>query len=87
MVFITNKDKELIEFCHAYRRTVAEIGINSMFSYRGLTAITKLKGILPLPQILKICVIRGLSKDDVSSIQKSISCPPNNEYCKAFLNI
>lgn len=85
--FLTNKDKELIEFCHAYRRAVAEIGINSMFSYRGLTAITKLKDTMPLSQILKICVIRGLSKDDISSIQKSISCPSNNEYYKAFLTI
>lgn len=85
--FITNKDKELIEFCHAYRHAVTDIGINSMFSYRGLIAITKLKGTMPLSQILKICVIRGLGKDDLHSIQNSISCSHKNEYYQAFIQL
>lgn len=82
--FITGKDKELVEFCHAYRSATRNIGITSMFSYRGLEAITKLKGTMPLQQILRICVTRGLGKDDISSLKSSISCSHNNEYFQAF---
>lgn len=82
---ITNKDEDLIDFCHAYRNTVKEAGINSIFSYRGLTAITKLKNSrMPLPEILKICLTKGMSGDDLNTIKGNIKCSPANKYLIAF---
>ena len=85
---ITNKDKELIEFCHMYREAVAECNINSIFSYRGLTAISRLKGSLPTKDILNICLIKGMNTDDLRSIQNSLrNRSVVNSYLSTFLSI
>lgn len=82
---ITNKDEDLINFCHAYRAVVTEANINSIFSYRGLTAITKLKNSeMSLSEILKICLIKGMNKDDLNIIKNNIKCNSNNKYLIAF---
>lgn len=86
--YITNKDKQLIEFCHMYREAVAECNINSIFSYRGLTAISRLKGSLPIKDILNICLIKGMNIDDLKSIQNSLkNRRTNNSYLSEFLSI
>lgn len=86
--YITNKDKQLIEFCHMYRKAVAECNINSIFSYRGLTAISRLKGSLPIKDILNICLIKGMNIDDLKSIQNSLkNRRTNNSYLSEFLSI
>lgn len=86
--YITNKDKQLIEFCHMYRKAVAECNINSIFSYRGLTAISRLKGSLPIKDILNICLIKGMNIDDLKSIQNNLkNRRTNNSYLSEFLSI
>lgn len=82
---ITNNDKELLDFCHAFRHLVKTSNINCIFSYRALDAITKLKDILPIKVALKIALIKGMDKDDLILLQKGIkSIPESNKYLKAF---
>jgi hypothetical protein len=85
-LYLTNQDKDLLTFCHAFRKATKESGINCIFSYRSLEAITKLKKELPLKVILKICLIKGMGIDDIIILQKSLEkvVPPANEYLKAF---
>lgn len=82
---ITKGDKELLDFCHAFRGVTKSSGINCIFSYRALDAITKLKDTLPIKVALKICLIKGMDKDDLILIQKSMTgIPESNKYLKAL---
>lgn len=81
---VTNKDTALLDFCYKFRSIVKGAGIKAIFSYRGLGAITKLKGTMPLTEVLKICLVKGMNKDDVSTIKQGLPGNSDNEYVKAF---
>lgn len=86
---ITNKDKELLEFCYAYRKVTKDSGIQSIFSYRSLLSITRLKDTLPLPEILRICLVKGMPEDDLKSLKTNISSfiSSKNRYLNALMKI
>lgn len=84
--FITNKDSALIEFCHAYREVTKKANINSLFSYRALSAITKLKGVVSTSEALRYCLVKGMNKDDLNTIKNNIRCT-NSKYLEAFKNL
>lgn len=69
---ITNKDGDLLAFCYAFRNAVKPSGVNCIFSYRALEALTKLKDVLPHKVALKICLVKGMDKDDLEMIKKNI---------------
>lgn len=82
---ITNNDSELLAFCRAFRGITKTSNINCIFSYRALDAITRLKDVLPIKVALKISLIKGMDKDDLILIQKSIKgIPDTNKYLRAF---
>lgn len=81
---ITENNTELIEFCHSFRKFVDEAGIKCIFSYRALNCITKLEGQMPLEDILEICLVKGLSEDDIKIIKNGIELNKDNKYYKAF---
>ena len=82
---ITNNDSELLTFCHAFRKVTKTSNINCIFSYRALDAITRLKDTLPIKVALKICLIKGMDKDDLILIQKNITgIPSDNKYLIAL---
>ena len=82
---ITNNDKELLDFCHAFRGLTKTSNINCIFSYRALDAITKLKEVLPIKVALKISLIKGMDKDDLILLQKGMNgIPESNKYLRAF---
>lgn len=82
---ITHNDIELLEFCHAFRKVTKTSNINCIFSYRALDAITRLKETLPIKVALKICLIKGMDKDDLILIQKNITgIPSDNKYLIAL---
>lgn len=82
---ITNNDKQLIDFCHAFRNVTKASNINCIFSYRALEAITKLKDVIPIKVALKISLIKGMDKDDLILIQKNIKgLSESNKYLKAL---
>lgn len=85
---ITNGDTELLEFCYAFRKLAKDSGNKVIFSYRGLGAIAKLKYTMPLEDILKICLVKGMDKDDLQLMQKGLSnMLPGNSYNETFCNI
>ena len=82
---ITDNDKDLLDFCHAFRGLTKTSNINCIFSYRALDAITKLKEVLPIKVALKISLIKGMDKDDLILLQKGIKgIPESNKYLRAF---
>lgn len=82
---ITDNDKDLLDFCHAFRGLTKTSNINCIFSYRALDAITKLKKVLPIKVALKISLIKGMDKDDLILLQKGIKgIPESNKYLRAF---
>ena len=82
---ITDNDKDLLDFCHAFRGLTKTSNINCIFSYRALDAITKLKEVLPIKVALKISLIKGMDKDDLNLLQKGIKgIPESNKYLRAF---
>lgn len=82
---ITDNDKELLDFCHAFRGLTKTSNINCIFSYRALDAITKLKEVLPIKVALKISLVKGMDKDDLILLQKGIKgIPESNKYLRAF---
>ena len=82
---ITDNDKDLLDFCHAFRGLTKTSNINCIFSYRALDAITKLKEVLPIKVALKISLIKGMVKDDLILLQKGIKgIPESNKYLRAF---
>ena len=84
---VTNGDEALLEFCYKFRKLIKGAGIKAIFSYRGLGAITKLKGSMPLEDVLRICLVKGMNKDDVNTIQQGLPTATENEYIKAFKNL
>ena len=85
---VTMDDEKLIQFCHAYRKAVKDSGVNSIFSYRGLSNITSMKEDLPLEDLMRSCLTKGMTKDDLVVIKKSISMDDSeNPYLKAFTNL
>ena len=82
---ITDNDKDLLDFCHAFGGLTKTSNINCIFSYRALDAITKLKEVLPIKVALKISLIKGMDKDDLILLQKGIKgIPESNKYLRAF---
>ena len=63
-------------------------GVNSIFSYRGLSNITSMKEDLPLEDLMRSCLTKGMTKDDLVVIKKSISMDDSeNPYLKAFTSL
>lgn len=63
-------------------------GVNSIFSYRGLSNITSMKEDLPLEDLMRSCLTKGMTKDDLVVIKESISVDdPENPYFKAFASL
>lgn len=82
---ITNNNMELIEFCHEYRKAIEMTdGVNSLFSYRGLSHISKMENIVPLEKLLKHALVKGIAPDDMRMIARNINVPSTNKYLKAL---
>lgn len=64
---ISNNNKELVDFIEDLRKQAKTNGIRATFSYRCITMVTKLeKAKLPLEQILKIAVFKGMTADTIN---------------------
>lgn len=86
---VTNGNKELLDFCHAYRRAVKESEISSIFSYRALSAFTRLENELSLDSIFKMCLLKGMREDELAVIKAKITnyAKSQNKYLNTFLNL
>ena len=80
---VTDNNEALIDFCHKYRTIAREAGIKTIFSYRGLEAITKLRETMDLQDVLRICLVKGMNKDDLNTIQLGLP-KSENEFIETF---
>lgn len=60
-------NKELVDFVHQLRKEAELKGIRATFSYRCIMTVTKLEKVLPLEEIIKIAVLKGLDKDTINT--------------------
>lgn len=81
---VTNNDNALLDFCYKFRTLTSEAGIKAIFSYRGLRAISKLKESMPLTEVLKICLTKGMNEDDINTIKQGLPKNSDNKYIEAF---
>lgn len=87
--YITNSNKDLLVFCRKFRKITKMSGIDCIFSYRALSAITKLEGNIGLKEIFKICVTKGIKGDDLRTIQSEFGKEKidMNKYIDSFLEL
>lgn len=87
--YITNFNTDLIDFCEVFRKVVRTAKIDCIFSYRALSAITKLEGNLGLKDIFRMCVTKGIKGDDLGTIKTEIRKfnLEANKYVSNFLDL
>lgn len=90
---VTEDDKPLVDFCHAFRKITEQSGIPCLFSYRSLERIHKLmkdKALSP-QEIFEISLLKGLDKDDMNIIKAEFGKLDDKikalSYTKEFLKI
>lgn len=64
---ITKGNADLVNFIRQLRKEATERGIRATFSYRCLTMVTKLEGLMDLEEVLRIAVFKGMDKDTVNT--------------------
>ena len=60
---------ELVNFIRNLRKIANEKGIRATFSYRCITMVRKLEKTLPLEEVIKIAVVKGLDKDTINTLK------------------
>lgn len=81
---LSNGDKELCEFIRAFRRATNEVGIKHLATYRSIERITKLLGMLDLPEVLRIALLKNITSDDLNIIKNAMKISHNNKYFEAM---
>lgn len=80
---ITDNDEELITFIHAFRKSVAEVGMKFLATYRSMQRIVKLQGAMDLKEVLKICLLKSMCSDDMRMVADNMKLR-NNKYYDAM---
>lgn len=81
---IAKGDEELVDFIDTFRRQTEKNGLMVVISYRNLKQIVAMKGILPLKQVMKDCLVKSMGDDDLKNILNNISSiVGSNRYFKA----
>lgn len=65
-------DSDLVDYIHAFRKATAAAGIKHLATYRSIERIKSLGDTMPLPEILSICLLKGMQKDDLNIILNSM---------------
>lgn len=82
---ITNDNSELVEFAHEYRKALKKCGIEGLFTYRALSAITWAEGKgWSLPEALESALLKGMEADDIRTIYNAMVL--ENVYTVALLD-
>ena len=81
---ITNGNEELVTFAHEYRKAIKKCGIDSLCTYRALSAITWAEGKgWSLPEALESALLKGMEADDIRAIYNSMAL--ENTYTEALM--
>lgn len=86
---ISMGDNELVEFVRGFRKAVAKAGIKHLATYRSIERIAKLSNSMEIGEVLKICLLKGLPKDDLRVIVDSMKTEVrgSNKYFVAARNL
>ena len=76
-------DSEMLAFLREYRKAVVKNGIMTAVSYRAMRRLYKMeKAVDSLPELLDICLCKGLCKDDLEHIAGDIDI--DSKYTRAL---
>ena len=70
---VTNGNKALVDFCHAFRKAAQKNGMAITISYRAMSRIAKMEALLDKAETLKSCLIKGMEKDDMRMLKESMN--------------
>lgn len=78
-------DSDLVKFARDFRQASKKAGVGIILSYRAIGRIAKMKNIMPLNEVIKTCLVKGMEKDDLNMIVKEMQV--NNQYEQCLENI
>lgn len=78
-------DSDLVKFARDFRQASKKADVRVILSYRAIGRIAKMKNIMPLNEVLKTCLVKGMEKDDLNMIVKEMQV--NNQYKQCLENI
>ena len=73
-------DIELVRFIDDFREQCEKNGIMFVVSYRAIKRIISMRDVLPLKQVMKECLIRSMSNDDLECVLNSMYEKYNKYY-------
>lgn len=69
---IANGDTELVDFVRTFRAACVEAGIKHLATYRSIERIRKLADCMDIVEVLRMCLVKSLCKDDMIMIVSSM---------------
>lgn len=84
---MAENDDDLVDFIHSLRKSSESQGIRATFSYRCITMAKKLENAgMPLVEVIKIAVVKGLDSDTVNTLFVKTR-NEDNRFSKAFSKV
>jgi len=81
---IAQNDETLCDFIDMFRAQTEKTGMQVVISYRNIKQITRMKDVLPLPTVMKDCLVKSMADDDLKNILNNIRpVLAENRYFKA----
>jgi MoxR-like ATPase len=81
---IAQNDESLCDFIDMFRAQTEKTGMQVVISYRNIKQITRMKDVLPLPTVMKDCLVKSMADDDLKNILNNIRpVLSENRYFKA----
>lgn len=82
---IANGNRELIDFIRTFRKACDTCGIKHLATYRAISRIQKLEGLMHIDKVLKMALLKGLGTDDISIIRTEMEKTlHNNKFLAAM---
>lgn len=70
---VTNGNRELVDFCHAFRNAAKKNGMQITISYRAMGRIAKMEHVLDKTETIRSCLVKGMEKDDLTMIKDAMN--------------
>lgn len=77
---VANGNVELVNFCDDFRRAAERGGVRVIVSYRAISRIAKLEGLLGTKEALKTCLVKSLETDDINAIMSNMERKSGKYY-------
>ncbi len=81
---VSNGNREVLEFVRAFRTACRECGVKHLATYRAISRMAKLDGLMDTDKVLRMALVKGLGKDDINVIANQMRISSSNKYFTAF---